>query len=59
MVPTMLIALGLLRIWIFLPGNTFRRWQGAVLLLVYVVFVALNIKFGAEPGAAALLGGAN
>jgi len=49
MVPTMLVALGMLRIWIFLPGDKFQRWQGVALLAVYVGFVVLSVKFGAEP----------
>jgi len=46
LIPVMMIVLALLRIWIFFPGGTFRRWQGVPLLGVYVIFVILNFKLG-------------
>jgi cation:H+ antiporter len=46
LVPTMLLVLLLFRCAIFWPGRSFRRWQGAPLLAVYVVFVLLAVRFG-------------
>jgi len=45
--PTMMIVLLLLRGYIFISGKRFSRWQGAVLLLVYAVFLVLTVKYGA------------
>jgi len=39
-VPVMLAALVLLRVYIFLPGGRFRRWQGGVLLALFVGYYA-------------------
>jgi cation:H+ antiporter len=46
LLPAMLVVLVMLRVFIFLPGDRFRRWQGIPLLLSYVVFVALTIVLG-------------
>ncbi|MBS3821998.1 MAG: sodium:calcium antiporter [Phycisphaerae bacterium] len=47
LVPTMLLALALLRGYILMNRNTFKRWQGVPLLICYVVFVLLSVlKFG-------------
>jgi cation:H+ antiporter len=46
-VPVMLLVLGLLRGYIFMNRDTFKRWQGVPLLVCYVVFVLLSVlKFG-------------
>ncbi len=51
MMPTMLGALVLLRLYITFSGASFRRWQGAPLLAAYVVFVLLSVfKFGGGIG---------
>jgi Ca2+/Na+ antiporter len=43
----MLLVLGLLRGYIFMNRDTFKRWQGVPLLVCYVVFVLLSVlKFG-------------
>jgi cation:H+ antiporter len=39
--PVMMVALGLLRVFIFTSGASFRRWQGAPLLAIYVAYVAV------------------
>ena len=46
LLPTMMLVLLLLRLYIFMPGNRFRRWQGAGLLAVYAVFVTLAVMLG-------------
>jgi len=44
--PVMLAALVLLRVFIFWPGATFRRWQGAALLALFGgYYVALLVCF--------------
>jgi Ca2+/Na+ antiporter len=46
-VPVMLIVLALLRGYIFMNRDSFKRWQGIPLLLCYVIFVLLSVfKFG-------------
>lgn len=46
-VPMMLVVLGLLRGYILMNRDTFKRWQGIPLLACYVVFVLLSVlKFG-------------
>ena len=45
--PVMLAVLVMLRLFIFFSGDRFRRWQGALLLSVYVGYYAvLVVKFG-------------
>jgi cation:H+ antiporter len=44
--PTMMVVLLLFRLYIFAPGNTFRRWQGVLLMAVYAVSVVLTLRFG-------------
>ncbi|MHC4294900.1 MAG: calcium/sodium antiporter [Planctomycetota bacterium] len=44
--PVMMLVLILLRAYIFTSGSTFRRWQGIPLLVIYVIFTALAVKFG-------------
>jgi cation:H+ antiporter len=46
LLPAMLLVLLLLRIFIFLPGDRFRRWQGIPLLAAYVAFVVITIWRG-------------
>ncbi len=42
-VPVMLIVLGLLRGYIYMNRDTFKRWQGVPLLICYVIFVVLSV----------------
>jgi Ca2+/Na+ antiporter len=42
----MMTALVLLRVYIWLPGRTFKRWQGVPLLLLYVAFCVMVIRLG-------------
>jgi cation:H+ antiporter len=44
--PFMMTALVLLRVYIWLPGRTFKRWQGVPLLLLYVAFCVMVIRLG-------------
>ncbi len=44
--PVMMLVLILLRIYIFTSGSTFRRWQGVPLLVIYIIFTLLAVKFG-------------
>jgi cation:H+ antiporter len=44
--PTMMVVLLLFRLYIFAPGNTFRRWQGVLLMAVYAVSVVLTLRLG-------------
>jgi len=46
LLPTMMAVLLLLRLYIFIPGDRFRRWQGAPLLAVYAAFVVLAVMLG-------------
>jgi cation:H+ antiporter len=46
LLPAMLVVLVLLRIFIFLPGDRFRRWQGIPLLGAYVVFLVITVWRG-------------
>ncbi len=46
LVPTMLLALGAFRVAIFWPGQSFRRWHGAVLLAMYAGFVLMSVRLG-------------
>ncbi len=48
LLPVMMIVLVMLRVFIFLPGKRFSRWQGIPLLASYVVFVALAIMMGVQ-----------
>ncbi len=43
LLPSMLVVLVLFRVFIFLPGDRFRRWQGIPLLGAYVAFVVITI----------------
>ena len=45
--PVMMLALILLRVYIFTSGSRFRRWQGLPLLILYVAFVLLTVKYRA------------
>ena len=44
--PTMIVVLGLMRVYIFISGNRFQRWMGIPLLAVYALFVALTVGLG-------------
>ena len=45
--PVMMLSLGLMGLYIFTSGRTFKRWQGVPLLAVYAAYVAiLVVKFG-------------
>ena len=44
--PAMMLVLVLLRLYIFMSGSTFRRWQGVPHLIVYVAFTLLTVRFG-------------
>ena len=44
--PVMMAALILLRVYICMRGNTFKRWQGIPLLGLYVLFCILTLRFG-------------
>jgi cation:H+ antiporter len=46
--PVMLALLVLLRIYIFMSGNTFRRWQGVPLVLIYIGYVIALIRFAPQ-----------
>ena len=48
--PVMVGILAMLRLFIALPGNRFRRWQGGLLLAAYVIFTIVLLKTNA-PGA--------
>jgi hypothetical protein len=41
-----MVVLLLFRLYIFAPGNTFRRWQGVLLMAVYAVSVVLTLRLG-------------
>ena len=42
----MMLVLILPRIYIFTSGSAFRRWQGVPLLVIYIIFTLLAVKFG-------------
>ena len=44
--PVMMVVLLLFRAYILMGGDRFRRWQGAILMAVYVVFIILTVKLG-------------
>jgi len=44
--PMMMLVLLLFRGYITLGANCFRRWQGVVLVTLYVGFVLLALKLG-------------
>ncbi|MFP4356776.1 MAG: calcium/sodium antiporter [Phycisphaerae bacterium] len=44
--PTMIILLGLVRVFGYTKGPRFRRWHGLPMVAVYGVFVYLAIRFG-------------
>jgi cation:H+ antiporter len=46
--PAMMILLGMMRVFIFVSGNRFKRWMGIPLLAVYAAFVVLTIAMGVE-----------
>jgi cation:H+ antiporter len=46
LLPTMMVVLLLLRLFIFAKGDQFRRWQGIPLLLAYAAFVTLAVVLG-------------
>jgi len=43
--PAMMVVLVLLRVYIFAPGKSFRRWQGLPLLIVYAAYVFALVKY--------------
>ena len=43
LVPVMIGVLVLFRIYIFMPGKTFQRWQGVPLLVIYAAFVLMTV----------------
>jgi cation:H+ antiporter len=47
LLPGMVAMLGLLQVFILLPGERFSRWMGIPLVGAYVVFTYLTIRFGA------------
>jgi len=50
LLPVMMLVLILLRLFIFVSRERFHRWQGAVLVAVYVAYCAAVIKFGVGAG---------
>ena len=46
LLPVMMLVLVLLRVFIFINRDRFQRWQGAVLLAVYVAYCILVVRFG-------------
>ena len=50
LLPVMMLVLILLRTFIFVSRDRFRRWQGAVLLAVYVGYTIAVVKFGLGVG---------
>jgi len=48
--PMMMLVLIMLRLFIFMPGKRFSRWQGVPLLASYALFIVLIIKFGLVSG---------
>jgi len=46
LLPVMLLVLAMLRVFIFLPGDRFRRWMGLPLLATYVVFTIVTVWLG-------------
>jgi len=46
LLPVMMLVLILLRVFIFTNRDRFPRWQGAVLVAVYVAYVAAVVHFG-------------
>ncbi len=46
LLPTMMLVLILFRLMIFTRGKTFPRWQGIPLLVIYVLFTVLTIRYG-------------
>lgn len=48
--PFMMASLLLLRVYIWLPGGSFRRWQGVPLLALYVLFTLLVVRLGTLMG---------
>jgi len=46
--PVMVLVLVLLRLYIFTSGGSFRRWQGAPLVGIYVVYVAALLALAPE-----------
>ncbi len=40
-VPVMMVSLVLLRLFIFIPGTRFRRWQGVLLLTLFASYYAM------------------
>lgn len=43
LLPVMMLVLLLLRLFIFSPGDKFRRWQGIPLLAIYIAFVVISV----------------
>jgi len=48
LLPVMLLVLVLMQLFILLSGRRFRRWQGALLLGIYVAYVAALVRWGAS-----------
>ncbi len=49
LLPFMMLVLVLLRVFIYASGRQFRRWQGGLLLAIYLVYVVLVVEFGFIP----------
>jgi len=43
--PVMVVAIGLMGVYIFTSGKTFSRWQGLTLLAVYVTYLVLISRY--------------
>jgi len=50
LLPVMMLVLILLRAFIYVSRDRFRRWQGAVLLAVYVGYCIAVVQFGVGSG---------
>ena len=50
LLPVMMLVLLLLRGFVFLSGDRFARWQGGVLVGVYVAYCVLAVTLGVQPG---------
>ena len=45
-IPVMLVALIMLRVWIFIGRDRFHRWQGVPLLALYIGYCVLVVRMG-------------
>ena len=48
--PVMMVVLVLLRLYIFTPGKSFRRWHGLPLLAVYVAYIVVLVSTRSQLG---------